>query len=449
MTGMTTRRVTTAGTIGAPGTWRNWGRNQVCRPKEIACPADTDGVANLIRRAARDGRRVRPIGSGHSFTPAALADDIQVRFDRLGRVISADPHSGLVRVGAGIPLHRLNTELEARGLSMTNLGDIDRQTLAGAISTGTHGTGSRFGGLASQIRALQLVTGQGDVVECSADRQPELFAAARVGLGAFGVITEVTLQCEPLFHLVSDEEPMPLAVVQERFDELVDGNDHFEFFWFPHTGMTMTERHNRCPVGTAPPLPRWRQVVEDEVLANGAFGAIQRAGRLAPATIPALNRVTTRALSARRYSDVSHRVLITPRRVRFREMEYAVPREHTLDLVRGIRDWIDRNGARISFPIEVRVAAADDIWLSTACGRPTGYVAVHQYYRREFEPYFRAVEAIARELSGRPHWGKLHWLGPAELRTRYPRFDDALAVRDQVDPDRTFSGEYTRQVFGE
>jgi L-gulonolactone oxidase len=242
---------------------------------------------------------------------------------------------------------------------------------------------------------------------------------------------------------------MPLDRVLADFDELTDGNEHFEFYWFPHTDVALTKRNNRPKPGeSGKRLPGWREWLDDELLSNGVFELVQRIGYRRPTSIPGFNRLSARALSARTFTDISHRVFVSPRRVRFREMEYAVPRESLVDVFRSVRSWIEHRGAVISFPVEVRVAAADDIWLSTASGRASGYIAVHQWHRVDFEPYFRAVEAIATDVAGRPHWGKLHWLDAETLRQRYPHFDDAMAVRDRVDPNRIFSNGYTRQVFG-
>jgi L-gulonolactone oxidase len=429
--------------------WRNWGRNQSSMPREVAVPVDVAAVALVLERASEDGRTVKAVGSGHSFTATAVAEDIQLRLDHLEGILALDQAAGLVTVGAGTPLHRLNAELETRGLSMSNLGDIDAQTIAGAISTGTHGTGASLGGIATQVRGLQLVLADGSVVDVSESSDPELFHAARVGIGAFGIVTAVTLQCEPLFRLTAVEQPMPLEQVLEEFDELADSNEHFEFYWFPHTDVALTKRNNRPKDGEpAKHLPRWRELLDDEVLSNGLFEVIQRIAYRRQSAIPGFNRLSARALSARTFTDVSHRVFVSPRRVHFREMEYAVPRERLVDVFRSVRSWIETSGAVISFPVEVRVAAPDDIWLSTASGRSSGYIAVHQWHRVDYEPYFRAVEAIAAEVAGRPHWGKLHWLDAAALRDRYPHFDDAMQVRDRVDPNGVFSNVYTKQVFG-
>jgi L-gulonolactone oxidase len=435
--------------IATRGDWRNWAGNQRCRPAAISSPATTEELAAAVERAAGQGLRVKAVGAGHSFTAIATTDGVQLRPDRLTGLVSADPATGLATFRAGTRLRDVPALLAPYGLAMENLGDIDVQTIAGAIATGTHGTGAGFGGLAAQVEGLTLVQADGSVVCCSASERPDLFAAARVGLGAFGVLATVTLSCPPAFVLQADESPMPLAEVLERFDELADGNDHFEFYWFPHTDVALTKRNNRLPADApAAPLPAWKSYLDDVVLSNGLFELTNRLGHRAPATVPTLNRVAARALGARRYRDASHRVFVTPRRVRFREMEYAVPRASAVGVLREIRALIERRGWHVSFPIEVRVAAADDIWLSTAYRRETAYIAVHEYHRVPGEGYFHGVEDIASAVDGRPHWGKLHFLDAPALAARYPRFDEAAALRGRLDPERRFSNPYLDTVFG-
>ncbi|GAA3864747.1 D-arabinono-1,4-lactone oxidase [Streptomyces sedi] len=429
--------------------WRNWSGTASARPVRVERPRTVDELRAVVRRAAAEGLRVKAVGSGHSFTGIAVAEGVLVRMDALDAPLRIDPRSGLVTVEAGIPLHRLNAVLAAHGLAMTNLGDIDRQTLSGAVSTGTHGTGARSGGLAAQVRALELVLADGSLVRCSAEERPELFAAARVGLGALGVLATVTLQCEPAFALWAREGPMGLPDVLGGLDELRAANEHFEFYWFPHTDRTLTKRNNRLGPDERPcPLGRTRAWFDDEFLSNTLLEGVSRLGTAVPGAIPGLNALSSRALSARAYSDASHRVFTSARRVVFREMEYAVPGESVAGVVRAIRRWVAESGERVAFPVEVRFAPADDVWLSTAYRRDSAYVAVHQYHRLPHERYFRAVAAIADAVGGRPHWGKLHWLDAAALRDRYPRFDDFLAVRDRVDPGGVFANPYLDRVLG-
>jgi FAD-linked oxidoreductase len=427
--------------------WRNWAGNERAET-ELVQPGSVDEVAAVLTAAVAAGRRVRPIGSGHSFTGIGRPEDVQLACGSLGG-IGEIGEDGLVTVGAGTPLHRLNADLVRRGWSLTNLGDIDRQTIAGALATGTHGTGARFGGLATQVRGLQLVTPAGEVIDCDAVRRPEVFTAARIGLGALGVVTAVTLQAVPAFALRAVEGPSTLTEALESFDELMTSTDHVEFYWFPHTDVTLLKHNTRVPLeeGLAP-LPRWRAVWDDEILANGAFAGVVAAGRRMPALIPPLARMSAKALGARTWTDHSHRVFVSRRRVRFLEMEYAIPRADAPAVLAELRRVHEANDWRAAFPVEVRVAAADDVPLSTASGRDTAYVAAHVPTGTVPGPWFSALESIAGEVGGRPHWGKLHGLGAEVLRTRYPRFDDFVALRDALDPGGVLSNAYLDRVLG-
>jgi FAD-linked oxidoreductase len=430
-------------------TWANWAATAACSPARRTSPADAQAVQDDVSAAVGAGLRVKPVGAGHSFTDIAVTDGLQLDLRRLSGIVAADTTTGVVTVLAGTCLHELNDALWQRGLALANLGDIDVQTISGAIATGTHGTGARLGGIAAQVRRLQLVTADGALLECSADEHPDVFAAARVGLGALGVITSVTLQCEPAFALAASETPASLDDVLADLDAYIDGNDHFEFFWFPHTRRTLTKRNNRTLPGTPlQPISPMRRRIDDEFLANTVFDAVNRLTTRRPRLIPRANALATRAMSSRDYIDRSYRVFASPRRVRFREMEYAVPRAAVPAVLAEIERYLDRSGELIGFPVEVRFAAADDIWLSTAHGRDSGYVAVHQYHRRDHRAYFDAVEAIARDAGGRPHWGKLHNRTAADLAPAYPRFDDFVALRDKLDPDRVFGNAYLDRVLG-
>lgn len=428
-------------------TWRNWAGTEIAHPTSVVVPGDVDEVRAVVRAATAAGRRVKAVGSGHSFTGVAVTDGVQVRLDALAHRLDITD-CGLATVGAGWVLHDLNRELAARGWALSNLGDIDRQTVSGAISTGTHGTGARFGSLSQQVRALELVLADGDLVRCDRGHDPKLFDAARVGLGAFGVLTAITVQCEPAFALHAVEAPMRLAEVLSDVDQLVAANDHFEFYWFPHTDRTMTKRNNRVPRGTAlQPLGRARAYLDDELLSNRVFELLNRLSTAVPQSIPLLSAVSARALGRRTFTDASQRVFPSARTVRFRESEWALPVEAMAQALREVQQWIERSGERLLFPVEVRFGPADDPWLSTSYGRPTAWIAVHQYHRRPHDRFFDAVQHIMASVDGRPHWGKLHTLNAERLRTLYPRFDDALAVRDRVDPSDTFANDYLRRVF--
>jgi FAD-linked oxidoreductase len=432
---------------GTSAGWRNWAGNETAAPREVIVPGSADEVAAAIGRAAELGLTVRMTGAGHSFTAAAATDGIMLRPGRMAGIRSVDGPAGLVTAEAGCQLRVLNTELLRRGLALANMGDIEVQTVAGAIQTGTHGTGRDVGGMAAQVAGLEIVLADGTVTQCSAAANPELFAAARVGLGALGVLTAVTFRVLPAFLLEAREEPMRWTEVIGRLDELTSGNEHFEFFWFPHTEGCLTKRNNRTG-GPARPLGRFRHWLDDEFLSNTVFGITSRLGHRFPAVIKPVNTVAGKAISARRYADASHRVFTSPRRVRFKEQEYAIPAGSLAAALREIRALISRRDWRISFPIEVRVTPGDDAWLSTAYGRDSAYIACHVFHASPHAEYFGEIEAVLTAAGGRPHWGKMHTRDAAYLHGAYPRFGDFLALRDKLDPARRFGNAYLAQVLG-
>ncbi|MFE0137018.1 D-arabinono-1,4-lactone oxidase [Streptomyces sp. NPDC059037] len=427
--------------------WRNWAGNVSARPAREVTPASVEELAAEVRRAKEDGLKVKPVGTGHSFTAAAATDGVLVRPELLTGIRKIDREAGTVTVEAGTPLKRLNAALAREGLSLTNMGDIMEQTVSGATSTGTHGTGRDSASISAQITALELVTADGSVLTCSEKENPEVFAAARIGLGALGVISAITFSVEPVFFLTAREEPMTFDRVTREFDALFAENEHFEFYWFPHTGNCTTKRNNRS-AGPAAPPGKVSAFIEDEVLSNGLFQVVNSLGRAVPATIPGIAKISSKALSARTYTDIPYKVFTSPRRVRFVEMEYAVPREALVETLRELKTMVERSRLRISFPVEVRTAPADDIALSTASGRETAYIAVHMYRGTPYQAYFTAAERIFTAHEGRPHWGKIHTRDADYFAQAYPRFGEFTAVRDRLDPDRLFGNDYLRRVLG-
>ncbi|MFD3616096.1 D-arabinono-1,4-lactone oxidase [Streptomyces sp. NPDC058676] len=432
---------------GKNGTWRNWGGNVAARPAREVTPASVEELSEAVRRAAEDGLKVKAVGTGHSFTSIATTDGVLIRPQLLTGIRNIDRDAMTVTVEAGTPLKRLNVALAREGLSLTNMGDIMEQTVSGATSTGTHGTGRESASIAAQIKALELVTADGAVLACSEKENPEVFAAARIGLGALGIVTAITFAMEPVFLLTAREEPMPFDRVVAEFDELWAENEHFEFYWFPHTDSTNTKRNNRS-AGPERPVGQLAGWFEDEFLSNGVFQAAQWVGRAAPATIPTIAQISSKALSARTYTDIPYKVFTSPRRVRFVEMEYAVPRASVTEALRELKTMVDRSGLRVSFPVEVRTAPADDITLSTASGRDSAYIAVHMVKGTPYQAYFTAAERILTAYEGRPHWGKVHTRDAEYFAGVYPRFGEFTALRDRLDPERRFQNDYLRRVLG-
>lgn len=420
-------------------TWRNWAGNQVCAPAAIERPSSVDELATVVK----SGDRVKVVGSGHSFTDTACTTGRLIRMDRLNRVLAVEGKH--VTVEAGITLADLNRHLDQAGLALPNLGDIAYQTVSGAISTSTHGTGAKLGGLATQVVAADLVTADGSVR--SFQRGDDDFGAIPVSLGALGAISQLTLECVDAFNLHAVEEPQRVDAVLESIDEKVDGNDHFEFFWVPHTGWALTKANNRTddqPGGRS----RWQEVRDKILLENVAFGLVNRVGRWRPSLIPRLAKAIPSS-GRTEYVDKSFRVFASPRWVHFYEMEYSIPRRSVTTALNAVRDWVQRSGMHIGFPVEVRFTAADDLWLSTATGEERAYIAVHVYQGMPYEQYFRAVESIMDEHGGRPHWGKLHFQTADTLRPRYPQWDRFIELRNRLDPDRRFANPYTDRVLGD
>lgn len=423
--------------------WTNWAGGQRCHPAVTVAPRTTAEVAEAVRAAGARGQVVRVAGSGHSFTPVVATDGTLLHLRHMDRLLAVDPAAGRVRVQAGATLAALDAMLDAHGLALANLGDIDVQSVAGAISTGTHGTGVRLPNLSALVTAMQVVDGTGAVHELT---EGDALRAGRVALGALGVLTEVELAVVPAFTLRGHDGPMLLAEVLDRLDELADAHDHFEFFAFPYARRVIARRNDRVD---GPPAPRgavhaW---LEDVALGNGVFGAAVGLGRRVPRAVPALNRTITFAPPSVRV-DRSHAIFASPRHVRFNELEYAVPRAAARAVIEAVLDDVQRHRRPIGFPLEVRFACADDALLSPAEGRDTAYVAAHVPAGMDHEPFLREVEVIARAHDGRPHWGKHHWRTAEDLEPAFPGWARFAEVRARMDPEGRFANAHLTRVLG-
>jgi FAD-linked oxidoreductase len=409
-------------------------------------PGSEQELIDAVRRAAGDGLVVRPVGSGHSFSPVCVTDDVQLDVSRLDQLLAVNAATGIVRVQAGMTLHRLSAELHLRGRALTNLGDVDTQTGAGALATGTHGTGATFPNLSAAMVGGRLVGADGAVHDLGT-ADPDLLLAARVSLGALGVLAEVHLQTVPAFRLHKVERPRPLDELLGDLDTVAASADHVELYALPwsRTALLLTSRRTQEPA--APPA-RWRTWLPAELLNNTGLGMLQRTGRRFPGLQPTIGRLTGVVASGSERLDDSHKVFASNRRVRFTESEWSVPRAAAAEAVRGVLAVIERRRLPVSFPVEVRFAAADDALLSTAHGRDSAYVAVHQFVGVDDSAYFRHVEDLMLGLDGRPHWGKKHAAGADVLAPRYPGWARFQAVRDRLDPTGVFTSPHVAHVLG-
>nr|WP_180957462.1 D-arabinono-1,4-lactone oxidase [Brevibacterium antiquum] len=436
--------------------FRNWSGHVHAHPHTFVRPTSAGELGEVLQSAAKAGQRVRPVGAGHSFTPVAAGDDVMINLDHMSGIITVDEVSRRVRFHAGTRLRDIPALLAPFGLALANQGDVNPQALAGAISTSTHGTGLGFTGFAGTVTGLSLMGPDGTVGHLSTTSEPEIFDLARVSLGVLGIVTQIELQCVPSFDLIAEEVVTDIDELLAELEPRMRAADHFEFYWFPHTDTALTKTNTRVGAGEIGPghlaeagvRNQLLNLLDKEVVENGALRLAVELGAAVPSLVPRINRIAQSAVSDRTYRAPGHDVFVTPRRVRFNEMEYAIPFGSGVEVIREIRDAIESRGWKISFPIEVRSAAADDVPLSTAYGRETMYIAVHRFIKEDFAEYFRVVEQICRRHGGRPHWGKIHTLGAAELSELYPRFDDFGELREQLDPQAMFGNRFTDSLFG-
>lgn len=431
-------------------TWHNWSRAQTAHPQAFVQPATEAELVGVVRDAAARGLHVKTVGAGHSFTPAAVTDGVLVNLDNLTGLVHVDKDAMEVTFLAGTRLRDIPGLLRPHGLALANQGDVDPQSLAGALSTSTHGTGVGFTGFAGMVQGLRIVTADG-VVHDAGPGDP-LFECGRVSIGALGVLTQVRTAVVDTFILSAVEKAEPLGPVVENFTALAHEVDHLEYYWFPGTSVAHVKRNTRHPLSDRDnvpgSVPRWKSVIDDELVSNAAYGAMCRVMSVAPKTTGFFNRVSAGALAQREYADVAHDVFVSKRRVRFNEMEYSVPLADAPEVLAEVHRAIDACGIPVGFPIEVRATAADDVPLSTAKGRESCYIAAHRYHRDDYREFFRVLEPILVAAGGRPHWGKHHTLGFAELSAVHEDLTTVAALRSQVDPDGMFRNPYVDRVFG-
>lgn len=417
--------------------WRNWSGSVEAHPRAIARPRTEAELCALVAVASA----VRVVGAGHSFMPLCETDGLLLDLADLEGEIVVAPDCKTADCPAGWSLAKLTEALWAHGLSLSNQGDVNPQTLAGAISTGTHGTGKALGSLATFARAFRLVLADGSIVDCDAKRDPELFQAARLSLGLLGVMTRITIDVLPAFHLEERVERLPLADVMERFDDWAAERRHIEFFVFPYTDVAILKTLHEAPgEGDMP---------HSEDIDETVFRSICEEGARNPSAIPEHQRrmMAASGENTRRVGP-AWRIFPSERTIPFEEMEYEVPRDAGLDALKASIARIRDKQLPVTFPFEFRWVAADDIWLSPFHAGPCASISMHQYAPMPYAPVFAEVEPILREAGGRPHWAKRHTLTERDVHALYPKAADFLAVRERVDPTAKFANPFLRTLFG-
>lgn len=418
--------------------WRNWSGSQSCYPAARKAPKSVAELQDIVATATGT---VRPVGAGHSFMPLVPTDDTIVSLSRMSGVVDHDDATQQATILAGTRLGDIGAPLAERGQAMINMPDIDEQSLAGALGTATHGTGATLGCMPDNVRALKLVTASGDILECSADKNAHIFEAARVNLGALGVVTEVTMQNQPKYTLKRETTWLPIEDILENAESIANNNRNYEFYYIPFSGMGFNDVHN---ITNEPPSST--EKVDQN---NGAETLKQVRDWLSwspkvrelvlGSYMSTLDKEVTIANSWENYAS--------ERNVRFNEMEYHLPRENAFKAFREIKDTVEKHFPEVFFPFEFRFVKSDDIWMSPFYGRETCSIAIHRFFEEDYQPLFNAVEPIFKKYHGRPHWGKLNTLNSTELAALYPHWNDFQAVREELDPNGKFMNPYLKKIF--
>lgn len=425
---------------GAPIPWTNWGGNQSCIPAARHAPETEEAVLEALSRSSGV---IRPVGAGHSFSALVPSDGTLISMGLLTGVVSTNDETLEAEVYSGTRLSQLSPLLFAAGQALPNLPDINHQALGGAVATSTHGTGTGFGSLSAYVSGLALATASGELLECDASRNAEVFHAARCSLGALGVVTRLRLSNQAPFYLSESSRAEPLEDVLDDVEERKTSNRHFELFALPHTDEAIS-------VTTNPAAPGGASDPDDPELLYRARDAYQSVGRLPGIGGWAYRRLVAGAIDGPAVirTGRSYEVLTHLRTLRFREMEYTVPGEAGPECLREILATIRSKRIPVIFPIEVRWTAADDVWLSPFYQRDGCSISIHQFAEEDHEPYFAEIEPIFWRYEGRPHWGKLHSLDAARLSEIHPRFRDFAEVREGLDPGGRLLNPHLRAVFG-
>jgi FAD-linked oxidoreductase len=428
------------------GKWSNWSGGVSCKPRKVVAPKDEVELAAAVRQAEGP---IRTPGSGHSFTPLNASDGVLVDLAAFKGLKSADAERQTATLSAGTPLWQAGPLLYAQGLGLKNMGDIDRQTLGGVVGTGTHGTGRTLKNFSAEVASFRLVLANGEVVECSASINADIFSAGCTSLGALGVMTEITMNVRRAYKLIEDNFLLPIDELFRRLDELVAANRHFEFFWFPYADVAVCKSLNETDQPA--PEPRTAEQMyergEEGSADQRAFGAINEVLPYAPFLLKQAHKLFSQLMPGTGKVRWSHEIFPSPRTTRFNEMEYALPYAKGPDALREIVETIRKKRINTGFPIEYRTVAADDVWMSPFYGRESATIAVHQYHRVDTGRLFDACEAIFRLYQGRPHWGKRHSRTAQELSTLYPKFEEFRAVRRRLDPTGKFLNQHLRAMF--
>lgn len=423
----------------------NWAGNIKWNPKGYFLPNNKNEIISIIQQAKNKKLPIRVIGSGHSFSPLCATNGYSISLNNLQHIQQDETNDKLVYIQGGAKLYQISYALNTLGLAQENMGDIDRQSIAGATATGTHGTGIAFGNISTQIEEITFINGLGEVITAN-ESNSTLFNSARVSLGSLGVVTDVRLKTVPAYLLKQEKKKERFSDVVKNIDAITDNNRQFEFHWLLHTDIVQSKYIN---ITNEKPqkvnrITRWL----DEVLfENYLFELLNIISKIFPSTCAFLNRLASKFISNSININISNKIFATTRTVRFYESEYNIPYEHYPAVVNEMLQKFEEKKYKIFFPQEHRFVKGDDIFLSPAYKRKSAYIAIHAYKGTNYEAYFNDMQAIFKRYGGRPHWGKMHNCDAAYLATVYPEWNTFLTVRKQQDPNGIFLNEHLRKIF--
>lgn len=425
--------------------WRNWSQSVHCRVSTYAEPHTLEELSAVVRTGVQSGKTIRVVGAGHSFTPLVATSDLLISIRHLTGIESIDYKQHLATVWGGTNLKTLGRHLMDVGYAMENLGDINAQTIAGAISTGTHGTGAMLGNLSTQVVGMTVLKANGCLLEINEIENKEFLQAAQVSLGMLGIIVKVTLRVLPAYSLIAESYRLSLNDCLQQIDRLKAKHRNFEFYWFPYTKTvqvkTMNFSHEQS-IGK-----QKQKMFKKVVVENGVFWAMSEVSRLIPRSAKAISALSAVAVPVGSEKNDSHILYVTPRLVKFNEMEYSVPEDALPEIVWEMDQVIQKKRFSVHFPVECRFVKADDIWLSPSYRRHSAYIAVHMYKGMDFKQYFQSMEEIFRHYEGRPHWGRMHTMEYEGLEAAYPKLMDFMRLRNQFDEQDVFANAYLKSLF--
>lgn len=424
--------------------WHNWSSTSNCSPERMYYPRSIEDVIEIVKAATENQQKIRVVGAGHSFTNLVMTEDWLVSLDYLSGVKEVDHKNHTVTVYGGTRLYDLSKALEKLGYAQENLGDINVQSIAGAISTGTHGTGIQFGSISTQVKEITFVTAGGNLLRLHEENNVEEFKASLISLGMFGIIIEAKIRVvpSPVYRYISNHVYYPTLL--NNLETYIQDNQHFEFFMFPYADQVQTKTMN--PTNTSPKSIK-RHQWNNLIVENYMYQAVSHLCLLYPSLTRSVSRLSAKLVSKSTIDAKSYQLFATPRKVRFFEMEYGIPIEYFHDAIQEIRETIVKNQYKVHFPIECRTVKQDDIWLSPSYKRDSAFIAFHVYKGMEYQTYFRDMEAIMKKYNGRPHWGKLHQQKAKDLCEMYPKWDQFIQLRQQLDPEKMFVNRYLDELF--